>query len=115
MAIPRAAPSSDWCPRNKGRLVEHLLQGGELVGFPRRLVPADTIDAGKAHGDARLVAGGALQAFEGDLQHQTEALVSAHGAHGSEAFYRVVAHELVQALQLLVGETEIGLAHRRQA
>ncbi len=33
---------------------------------------------------------------------------------GSEALDRVVAHELVDLLQLLVGEAEIGLAHRGQ-
>src|SRR6185437_14064505 len=105
MAIPRAAPSSGWCPRNRAAvllrrefvapsltyflyaslgapahaakllaagLVQHFFQGRQFVGFPRRLVPADAVHARKAHGHARLVAGGALQALEGDLQHQAE-------------------------------------------
>ena len=48
--------------------VQHPLQRRQLVGLAGRLVPADAADAREAHGDAGLVAGGALQALEGDLE-----------------------------------------------
>ena len=82
---------------------------------PRRgLVPAEAGDAGEAHGDAGVVAGGALQALEGDLEHQAVVGLGAHGADRAEAVGGVVAHEAVDLRQLLVGEAEIGLADRGQ-
>src|SRR3954454_22347283 len=56
---------------------QQLLQGRELVRLEIGLVPADAIDAGEAHGEAGFMTGGALQAFEGHLQHKA-ALDLAH-------------------------------------
>ncbi len=53
---------------------------------------------------------GAVEAFERDLQHQ----FGLYGAHRAEAIDRVVPDEAVEVAQLLVGEAEIGLAHRHQ-
>ena len=56
------------------------------------------------------MAGRALQAFEGHLQHQRRR----NRAHGAKPLNRVVTDEFVQLLQLLIGKAEIGLADRRQ-
>ena len=58
--------------------------------------------------------GRALQAFEGDLEHQALVRLVRHLAHRAEALDGVAAHEAVDLLQLLVGEAEIGLADRHQ-
>ena len=53
----------------------------------------------------------ALQSFKRDLQHKPEILIGSHRAHRSEPFHGVIADELVQLLQFLVCESEIGLAY----
>ena len=68
------------------------------------------MDAGEAHGHARFVAGGAVEALEGDLQHQAVFLVGFYRAHRAEAVDRVVAGETVDLFQFFVREAEIGLA-----
>src|ERR1043165_2183959 len=80
--------------------LQHPLQQGQLVGLAGRLVPADAADAGEAHGDAGLVAGGALEALEGDLEDQAVARLGADAADRAEAFDGVVANELVDLEQL---------------
>lgn len=44
--------------------------------------------------------------IEGNLEHQ----LLAHLAHRPERLHGIVAHPFVELLQLLVGETKIGLA-----
>src|ERR1700731_556152 len=55
-----------------------------------------------------------MQTLEGDLENEPEVRTRAQLGDGAEAFDRVVANEFVEALQLLVSEAEIGLAHRGQ-
>ena len=93
-------------------LLQHPLKRHELIGLARGLVPAQAADPREAHGDAGLVAGGALQALEGHLEDQAVVRLGADRADRAEAFDGVVADELVDLLQLLVGEAEIGLADR---
>src|ERR1700736_4905931 len=60
--------SSDWCPAG---LSQQLFQRLEGVGFADGLVPADAVDARKAHRHPRFVAGRAMNAvahnFHGHL------------------------------------------------
>src|SRR5205085_6681872 len=93
---------------------QHALERREIVGFARRLVPADAVDARETHGDAGFVPRRVLQSFESNFEHQPKILAGAHGAHRTEALDRVVAHESIEFAQLLVGEAEVRLAHRRQ-
>src|SRR3954468_15488157 len=51
--------------------LQHSLQRLQPVGFARRLVPAQPVDAGKAHRDAGFVPRRALQALERHFQHQS--------------------------------------------
>src|SRR5690606_15859081 len=56
----------------------------------------------------------AVEAFEGDLHHEPRLTRRRHRPHRAEAVDRVVAHVFVDQPQLLVGETEIGLADRHE-
>jgi hypothetical protein len=80
----------------------------------RWLVPADPADPRKAHGHAGLVPGRALQALEGDLQHQPVVRPGPHGADRTKPLDGVVTYERIELLQLGVSEAEIGLADRGQ-
>src|SRR5215207_5735990 len=84
------------------------------VGFGRRLIPADAVDAGEAHGDARAVPFRALQALEGDLEYEAAVHSVRHLAHRSEAVDGVVADIAVELRELLVREAEVRLADRHQ-
>src|SRR5262245_54514111 len=46
------------------------VQSFHAIGLGRRLVPADPVDAGKAHGEAGLVAARVVDAVEGDLEDE---------------------------------------------
>src|SRR5207248_5797776 len=50
--------------------LEHVLERFQPVGLCGRLVPAQAVDARKAHGEPRLVAGRSLQSLESDFEHQ---------------------------------------------
>lgn len=52
---------------------------------------------------------GALQTLESDLQHKAKVTLGSNRANRAETIDGVVAHELVQLLQLLVGKAEVGL------
>lgn len=96
------------------RFFEHPFQRLQPIGFGRQLVPAQAIDAGKSHGEPGLVAGGALQSFECNLEYKAPVRLVHHLAHRSKATDRLLAHETVDPKKLLVGESEIGLADRDQ-
>jgi len=50
-------------PHERGKRVQ-------VIGFARRFVPADAVDAGKAHGQPAFVPGGRVDRIEGDLEDQ---------------------------------------------
>ncbi len=56
----------------------------------------------------------AVDALEGDFQHEAKILFGAHGTHRPEALDRVVAHELVEDFELRIGEAEIGFSDRHE-
>jgi hypothetical protein len=58
------------------------------------------------------VARGTLQPFKCNLQNEAKILVLLHNADRTEAVDGVVANKLVNTFQLLVSESEIGLARR---
>src|SRR5690349_7635164 len=64
---------------------------GNRVRLPRRLVLAHPQHPGKTHGNPRLVAAGALDALEAQLEDE----LGLHGAHGAEPVERVLADERV--------------------
>src|SRR4051812_45206415 len=97
-----------------GRSRQHPLQRFQAVGLARRLVPAQPVDAGKAHGDARFVPRRALQPLEGDFQNQALVRLMHDMADRTEFLGGVAADETVDLQQLLVGEAEIGLSDRYQ-
>ena len=74
--------------RRERALLDQALQGREPVGLGRGLVPADAVDARKAHGDAGFVAGRAVHRVERDLEHE----LGRHLADRAEALRGVVAH-----------------------
>src|SRR5215813_12126132 len=74
---------------------EHALQGLEPIGVAGRLVPAQPIDARKAHREAGFVTRGALQALEGHLEHQTLLVLVHDLAYRPEPVDRVAANEAV--------------------
>src|SRR5260370_22622885 len=84
--------------------LQHTLEGFQSVGFPGRLVPAQAVDAGKAHGEARLVPRGALQSLEGDFEHQARIGFVRPLAHPAEAVDGGAPHVAGALYQLLVGE-----------
>src|SRR5206468_1698512 len=67
-------------------------------------------DPRKAHGEAGLVARARMDRVEGHFEDQ--ALLDL--AHRTETLDRVPADPSVEPFQLLVGEAEIGFAHRKQ-
>ena len=69
---------------------EQRLQCLQRVGVAGELVPAEAGDAGEAHGEAGAVAGGALQALEGDFEDEAVVGLGAHGADRAEAVGGVV-------------------------
>src|SRR3546814_2626631 len=71
---------------------------------------SDLADPREAHGEARLVAFARMDGIERDFEDQR----FLHFAHRSESLDSVVADEVIQPLQLLVGEAEIGLADGEQ-
>src|SRR5258705_3404624 len=77
----------------------------ERIRLPDRLVLAHPQHAGKPHGDAGLVARGALDSLESQLEDQ----LRLHRAHRAEALERVPADEGVHLADLLVGEAGVGL------
>src|SRR5690606_16610136 len=79
-------------------------------GLLRWFVAADARYAWKAHREPRLVTLRRMDRIEGDFEHEQFLDL----AHRAEAIQRVVAHELVEPFQLLVGEARISLAHRQQ-
>src|SRR3954469_13712151 len=86
---------------------DQLLQGLQAIGLRRRLVPADAVDAWKAHGDARAVALRPRQTLERHLQHQALVGVVHHLTYRTEAVDGVVPDVAVELQQLLVGEAEV--------
>ena len=60
------------------------------------------------------MAGGAVDALEGDLQHEAEGRLGAHRADRAEAVRRVVAHEAVEHVEFGIGEAEIGFSDGHQ-
>src|SRR5947209_5549214 len=50
--------------------VKHSFEHLEPIGLAGRLVPAQPIDAGETHGDARFMPGRALQPLECDLHYE---------------------------------------------
>src|SRR5262249_10430848 len=102
---PDRPPGSD--PRS---LHDHPHQRFQPVCFFGRLVPADAMDAGKAHGDARFVTGRAMHGIEGHLEHE----LGLDLTDRAKRLHSMVAHEGVEPSELLVGETEIRLAHRHE-
>src|SRR5262249_36759484 len=85
-------------------LFQDSLQRFQPVGFARRLVPAQPADAGKAHGEPRLVPRRTLQSLEGDLKHQALGGLVHDLSHRAEALDGVAADEAIDLDQLLVGE-----------
>src|SRR5438067_7058786 len=94
--------------------LQYPLERFESVRLARRLVPAQPADARKAHREPRLVPRRALQALEGDFQHETALGVVDDLAHRAEALARIAANEAVDLQKLLIGEPEIRLADRDQ-
>ena len=69
-------------------LSDHGLQPLEAVSLSGRHVPAQAVDAGKAHRQAGLVPRRALQALEGDFQDQAlVGLMYAQRGHGKRSSY----------------------------
>jgi len=85
-----------------------------MVGFARRLVPADAVDPWEAHRQPGFVPGRALQSLECDLEDEPGLRIMRDLAHRAEAVQSVLAHVFVDLDQLLVGEAEIGLADGHQ-
>src|SRR4051812_45603737 len=84
---------------------EEGAEGLEGVGLGGGLVEAPAEDAGEADGDPRLVAGRALEPFEGQLEDE----VGLDGADGAELLDHVAADEGVDPADLLVGQPRIRL------
>src|SRR5438552_3245651 len=82
----------------------------DRVGVANGLVLADAKHAREAHRDSRLVAFGALDALESQLEDE----LRLHDAHRTEALDRALADERVDLADLLVGETRIRLRERHQ-
>src|SRR6266516_5171558 len=111
----RAAPGSCAVMSCCSRLgVKHSFQRFEAIGLAGRLVPAQAMDAGKAHGKPGLVPGRTLQALERDFQHQALVGLVHHLAHRPEAVDGVAPHEAIDLEQFLVAEAEIRLADRHE-
>ena len=72
------------------------------------LAPAG--DAGEAHGDAALVAAGALQPLKGKLKY----LQGLHGPHRPEALGCVTADPAIQRRDLAIVEAGVGLGETHQ-
>src|SRR5579871_3770653 len=86
---------------------DELFDRREMICFSRRLVPADAVNARKPHRDARFMARRAMNAVEGNLQHE----LGRHGAHRAETLDRMIANPAVELAQLLIGKAEIGFAN----
>src|ERR1700730_12187837 len=99
--------SVKWCP---AVLSQQLLQRLEGVSFADGLVPADAVDARKAHRHPRFVAGRAMHAVERDFEDE----LGRHLTHRPVTLHGVVADPAVEALQFLVREARIGLADGHQ-
>src|SRR2546426_3979031 len=91
-------------------LAEHALERLDAVGLAGRLVPAQPVDAGKAHGEPGFVPGGARQAFERDFEHEALVRLVHDLAHRAEPADRVAPYEPVDLGQLRIGEAEVGFA-----
>src|SRR5262249_22586992 len=110
-------PSLAGCPRAVAArldLSEQPLERLDTVGLAWRLVPAQAIDAGKAHRQPRFVAARSLQAFERHFEHETLVGLVHNLAHGAETVDGIAAHEPVDCAKLGIGEAEIRLADRNQ-
>src|SRR5437763_772122 len=88
----------------------HCDQGFDAIGFICRLVGSDSADARETHRQPRLVARAAMNRIERDFEDQ--ALLDF--ADWAKALNRVTANPPVEPFQFLVGEAEIGLAHRQK-
>src|ERR1700722_16722996 len=91
-------------------LSDHGLQPLEAVSLSGRHVPAQAVDAGKAHRQAGLVPRRALQALEGDFQDQALVGLMYDLAYRAETVRRVAADEAVDLQHLFFGKAKIGLA-----
>src|SRR4051794_7270367 len=76
-------------------LDDHRLQSFQLIRLSGRLVPAQTLDAREAQGNAGLMPVGALDGIEGYLHDQPDL----HLADRAESILGVVAHPFVELLQ----------------
>jgi len=80
------------------------------VGLVGGFVAAPAAYAGEPHGDAALVAAGALQPLKGQLKH----LQRLHGLHRPKPLGGVAADPAVQGRDLLVVQARIGLGEAHQ-
>ena len=72
------------------------------------------MDPWQPQGDTGFVPRTLMHAVEGNLNHQPLLSTMCNLTHRTEAIGGVIAHKLVELLQLLVGKAEIGLADRHQ-
>src|SRR5271169_1878862 len=99
-----ATPSAPALPR------QQRLERVERVGFRDRLVVAPAQHAGKADGDAALVALARRDALEAKLEH----LRRCEASNRTEGLERGAADDRVHLADFLVRQARIGLGERHQ-
>lgn len=82
----------------------------KMVGVSGQLIPTDPANAGKAQGNARLMARGGLDALKMEGHHQTMLWFMANLPHGTKAVQCVGANKFVELGKFLIREAKIGLA-----
>src|SRR5215475_7970120 len=94
--------------------LQHALKCLQPVGFAGRFVPAEPVDARKAHRNTGLVTCRTLQSLERHFQYKSKIGLVRDFAHRSEAIDSISAHESVDLEQLFVGKAEIGFSNGNQ-
>src|SRR5689334_17007747 len=94
--------------------LQHILQRFKTISLARGLIPAQSADSRKTHGDAGFMAGRALEALERYFQNQPLVRFMRDFAYRPEAIDRISPNEPIDLNQFLIGESKIGLADRHQ-
>src|SRR5262249_4939158 len=95
-------------------LAQNRLQTLKPIGLTGRLIPTQTVDAGKPHGDPGFRSGRALQAFKRDLEHQAFGWPMHDLPYRAESVDGVTAHKAIDLQQFLIGKPKISFADRHE-